>query len=475
MRTNPRARTSSLLATPWLGSSILAFGLALRLYHYARNPALWHDEAANVINILGKSFAGLLGPLRGWATGPPLFLWLQKCVTLGLGDSTYALRLLSVLASCAGLLLFVWLARRLLAPAGACAALLLAACSDRLLWHAAEARHYSSDFLIATALLLAFSLASRWAVARRAFLFALLAPLVIFSAYPGVFLCGGLCLALAPELWRKRRWWAALGLGATVALAFVAFYFITIRVQRAPEVDAAWVQTFPDWQRPWTVPFWILRSSVGVVDYSSRPIGGLLLLPVVLGGVFFWRTAKRELVLFLVGPLFLALCAGLVKAYPYTGARTMVFAMPAVFLLVGGGVDALLRWRPGRPWIRTSALVLIAIPILATCGFALFRVAVPWPRAATAEASAYVLANRQADEPVTANHWEYEYYFRHLGAAFAPELSRLASPENTSRVWVVVTGHDGTTRAAVIASFPKWRTLKRHEFARTSVLLMVPR
>src|SRR5438034_638599 len=48
-------------------------GLALRSYHYLRVPAVWHDEAALVVNVLDNDFAGLLGPLRWHEAAPPLF------------------------------------------------------------------------------------------------------------------------------------------------------------------------------------------------------------------------------------------------------------------------------------------------------------------------------------------------------------------------------------------------------------------
>lgn len=95
---------------PWIWA-LVALGLALRLYHYGRNPAVWHDEAANIINVIQKNFGELLGPLSYSATGPPVFLWMQRAVVLALGDGTYALRLVSLLASCASLLLFARLAR----------------------------------------------------------------------------------------------------------------------------------------------------------------------------------------------------------------------------------------------------------------------------------------------------------------------------------------------------------------------------
>ena len=53
----------------------IALGLGFRSYHYVRDPSMWHDEAAVVLNILGKSYAELLGPLAHGGNGPPLFLW----------------------------------------------------------------------------------------------------------------------------------------------------------------------------------------------------------------------------------------------------------------------------------------------------------------------------------------------------------------------------------------------------------------
>ena len=85
---------------------VTAVGIALRLFHYLRDPSVWHDEAALVVNVLNLNFAQLLGPLMWHEASPPLFLWLERAVTLVLGDSTYALRLIPVLASCVSVVLF---------------------------------------------------------------------------------------------------------------------------------------------------------------------------------------------------------------------------------------------------------------------------------------------------------------------------------------------------------------------------------
>src|SRR5262249_45434703 len=131
-------------ALPWTGC-LVALGLALRCYHYLRDPSMWHDEAALTINVLHKGFAALLGHLFFAEAAPPLFLWVEKGITLLVNDGTYALRLVPLLASCASLLLLVPVARRLLQPRAVLWAVLLFACSDNLLWHCCEAKPYAVE------------------------------------------------------------------------------------------------------------------------------------------------------------------------------------------------------------------------------------------------------------------------------------------------------------------------------------------
>src|SRR5688572_7392603 len=95
-------------------AACLALGLGLRCYHYLRNPSVWHDEAALMLNVLDKGYAELLGPLQFSEAAPPLFLWLEKAVSLVLGDGTLALRLVPFLASCASLAGLAWVAKKAL-------------------------------------------------------------------------------------------------------------------------------------------------------------------------------------------------------------------------------------------------------------------------------------------------------------------------------------------------------------------------
>jgi hypothetical protein len=464
---------------------LVVLGIALRVYHYLRNPSLWHDEAALVINVLEKSFAELLGPLRFSEAAPPLFLWLEKAARLVFGESLFALRLLPLLASCAALLLFVPVAKRILPPAAAPWAVMLFAVSDRLLWHACEAKQYSIEALVAVVLMAVWLLTSGWPLWRRAVLLTVLAPPLLCVAYPAAFLYGGLLIAFFLLLCQRdfdgpwfKRWphpsadWLAFGaLCVTVLVTFGLLLAGPIHAQRDETIVSCWdaMSQFPDWAHPATVPGWIVRSTCDLVGYCIKPVGQWL-APLAIGGLLLmWRQGKREWCLLLAAPIFLALIASCIKAYPYGGMRVMTYAAPAVCLLVAAAVPFCLEWITRRHiWAAAPLVVLLVVPVVR----AAYCVAHPWQRADCAAAAAYVEQHRERGERVTANHWEYLYYFRRLGGDFVP-IEMLGSPSQ-GRLWLVVTGATVADRQPCLAPFaaPLWTIRDRREFDRTTVCLV---
>jgi hypothetical protein len=97
------------------------------------------------------------------------------------------------------------------------------------------------------------------------------------------------------------------------------------------------------------------------------------------------------------------------------------------------------------------------------------RVLFPWPRADCAAAAAYVLAHHEPGETVAANHWEYAYYFRHLGSRLI--LLNGAPHRFPNRLWLVITAATPVDRQAVVRelSVGAWHIVDQREFARTSV------
>ncbi len=451
--------------------ALVGLGLALRLYHYARGRAVWHDEAALVLNALDKGFLELLGPLRFSEAAPPLFLWLTRAASLALGDGPLALRLLPFLASCASLLLLASSARRLLPERAVPWAVLLFAVSEQLLWHASEAKPYAMDVLCATALIALYARVRPEAVGRWCLLFAALAPLMIWTSYPACFLLGGLVLALLPAVWRQRSIEAGLCfglLGVSISGAFLALLLGPIHAQHDPVIHECWQNSFPDWSRPWSVPGWAFLSTLGACRYCCKPVGEAFAFLAALGAVGLWRGGRRGWTVLLLGPSALALLAACLHRYPYTGARVMVFAAPAVVLLTAAGADRAFAWLATR---RRAACAVLAALLLWPMAHALRTAVFVWPETDSAGAADYVQGRRQPGEPVRGNNWSHEYYFRHLGPEFA--LQGEGPVPAGDRMWVVFAseGHDHGQRLALARQMapPGWRLAEQRELSFTSV------
>ncbi|MBI1918954.1 MAG: hypothetical protein HYS12_30050 [Planctomycetes bacterium] len=480
----------------WLLPALVLSGLALRSFHYLRVPAVWHDEAALVVNVLDKDFAGLLGPLRWHEAAPPLFLWVERAVVLILGDDILALRLFPFLASCAALLLMASVSRSLLPAAAVPWAVFLFAFADPLAWHACEAKPYSSDVLAAVLLLYVYCAGRHRSLLWQLSVSALLAPLLIFLSYPACFLYGGLLVALLPAVCRQRTTAVCLGYTLLVVAVGASFLLLVLGPARAQHDDTImipWRGFFPEWDRPWSVPSWAVVSSLEIVRYCLRPLGQLLLVPALLGAIHFARGGRRGLVVLLVVPVLLALVASCLHRYPYGPARVMVYATPAIVLLIAAGTLAAFTWLRRRARLGVALLVVaLVIP-----GIEALRVVwSPWPRADVPGAAAWIAARRQADDRVLGNDWTHHYYFRDLGPLFQsledgpsedvgqvadlPELlaGQRPAPRRTSgRRWVVFTAQvPAAERLAIARTFApdRWQVLERRDFRFTTVLLLAP-
>jgi hypothetical protein len=449
----------------------MALGIGLRSYHYLRNPSMWHDEAALVLNVLGKSFGELLGPLYFAEAAPPLFLWAEKAVTVLLGDSTFALRLLPFLASCASLLLTLPLARSMLSPRAVPWAVFLTASSDQLLWHASEAKPYSVDVFAASVLLWLYCRGRSKSMERLLVQYTILAPVVILLAFPGCFLYGGVLVALLPRVWRlcRAKIWLAYGaLALTVIASFLLLLAGPIHAQRCEAMERCWLDCFPPYDNPARVPLWVVVSSLEILHYCTEPAGHVLgpLLPV--GILCLWRRSRSVTVLLLV-PIALALLASLGRAYPYGGTRVLAYAAPAVFLLLAEGIGVSLNWLRSHHQFAAAALCpILMLPLGLVAGHAV----IPAGRADCAGASRYVQAHFRPGERITSNAWECLYYFRHAGVGFVPmtDLSSLAE----TRLWLIFSGVTLPERQQVPQQLAPgdWRVVRQREYSRTTVFLL---
>jgi hypothetical protein len=420
---------------PWF-AVLLALGLGLRFYHYIHNHVVWHDEAALINNVLAKSVQEYFGPLYYSEAAPPLFLGLEKVAALTLGTGTYSLRLVPFVATCVAFVALAFMARRVLPAAAVPWFVLLLATSDRLLWHACEAKPYAIDVLIACGLLAtllwpaphetATEQQRQSALLRRLLVYAALCPILIFLSFPACFLLGAVALAWLPELLRVRRPHLFVLYGVFLVLLGGSFLLLLtgpVRAQRDTTLLDCWQSYFPSWDQPWRIPGSLVMRLTEVFRYAAEPVGNLLAVPAVFGAVVLWHTGQRRVLAFLLLPLGMTAFAWLAGQYPFGATRVMVFSAPAALYLIAAGLPAMFAWLVRH--IRFAS-VLLAVVLLVPAGQAAYRIAVPWLRLDSAEPAAFVLRHRRADEPVLGTLWEHTYYFHNLG----PLYRQLRPPKN---------------------------------------------
>jgi hypothetical protein len=467
-------------------------GLGLRSFHYLRDPPVWHDEAAQIYNILNKDFGDLLGPLFYSEACPPLFLALEKVVALVLGDGSLALRLIPFLASCLTLVVQVIVARRLLPRQAVLWFALLLGCSDRLLWHACEAKPYAVDVLTATGL---FALwwhegcaQAQGRLSPFLALCALLSPLLIFLSFPACFLLGGLALAVLADVVRGRRAAFSTYVAFVTVLggAFVVLDLTAIQAQKNERIVSCWAEMFPSWHEPWLVPALVGWRLTEVARYTAVPAGNLLSVLAVVGCIRFWRGGQRRLVLFLTAPLALNVVAWLTHCYPLEASRVVVYAAPAVLLLIAAGIEPAWDWLRQRGRLAPLALpVLLLVPV----GQGVLVVFKPWTRLDSASPVALVLERRERGEPVIGTTWEQGYYCRRLGPLYRtlatqptepptlPATAALAADgtattEPVQSLWLLSSPEPEVqaSHLAQLRGVAAWRILEKYEFRDVVVL-----
>jgi hypothetical protein len=355
--TLPRLTSSLRHPAGFVVALALVLGAAPRLAAWLAARSLWLDEAMLALNVAGRSFGELLGPLEYGQTGSPIFLWLSRLAAVTAGSTELALRALP-LATGLLLLWLVWqLGRALLGPEGGALGALLVALSPPLVRYAAEFKPYGPDAAVTVGVaLVALRVVDRpadsrpWAALVAAGIAAALASLSAPMLLAGVVAA----LALAPAVRAQPRWAARVALLAAVwAGVFAAVYF-TVYSGAANDtfLRRQWAATFLD---PWAPDFRArLRSALEAILAAPLPGSPHLtrlsrLLPCVLvacAGVW-WAVRRRGWsgAALLVGPVAATLAAGMLGRYGLA-ERLVVFLHPLVLLTYAGGMALVVGWLP---------------------------------------------------------------------------------------------------------------------------------
>jgi hypothetical protein len=373
--------------------ALVAVGVLLRLRQYLHARPVWLDEAMLLSNILGRSFGDLLQPLDSDQTAPVPFLWaVRLCAVLG-GTDERVLRLVPFLAGVGLLVAVLCVARRLLAPGAATLAVLLVALSPMLIYFANEVKPYGVDACaFALLALLTARLAERPDLRDRwAALLAVGAVVAVSSATAPFMLAGvGAALVLAPEV---RRAPAAVAWLAAMALlwggAFAAEYLLVYRAASGSAyMQRFWTPYFLSPTLPGLAGKAVAAAVEGMESWFLAPgggwravVAGALVLPLGLGA---WTLARGRgvwAVALMLVPVFGALAASVVRAYP-VAPRLLLFVVPGLAVLLAAGTEAVCAWLTRRwpvAWLAAAGVGLAFLPGLDAAR----QLAEPYEREAT--------------------------------------------------------------------------------------------
>ncbi len=351
---------------------LLGLGLAARAVRYLLCFPLWDDEAFLCVNLIGASYAELLGPLDYHQVAPVGFLFIELTTVKLLGFWEWSLRLFPFLCGLGSMVLFFWFSGRVLSGWPRVLAVAVFAVSYPAIRHAAEAKQYASDLLVGLAQI---SLFVHWyQTQQRWSLMGLLAlvPLGLVISYPAVFVAGGVSLSWAFALWepRLRRswpWWLVFN-----ALLGGSFAGVMWLAQAQSQAELEWMVQYWHYALPprqWKEFFrWVAWTHVG--DLMAIPVGSgrggsaLSFVFWALGlGVLLWRR-QGVLALLATGPLAAHFVAALMHRYPYGGhVKFTQYIAPMICVTMGVGIWAAAA---GPRWIRRRLLNLqLAVGVLA--------------------------------------------------------------------------------------------------------------
>lgn len=335
-----------------------------RVAQYLYNRPFWGDERYLIENLSQRDWAELLQPLDNVQAAPPGFLWLQKLSYEILGESTYALRLLPLIAGVAAVVLF-WILIRRVSPRATLVGLALFASSNWLIYYSSETKQYALDVVLSLALLVLFTYRA------RPLALVLLGAVAVWFSHPMVFLLAGLGGA-----WVYRDGINRTVITAGVAwclsftLAYLLFYSNTSSDERLlhywSTVEPAFITNITD----------IVRTFAVTTTMVSGFYNPALFFIVIAGLVFGIRRLPRYHLSMILFPLLLVVGAAVLQVYPYYG-RFLLFLVPNLILLSSVGIQDVAAKFSFSRWpiyaLMTGAVIYLSLGHMDVAQDGLFR------------------------------------------------------------------------------------------------------
>jgi len=366
---SPAHDESSLLGRRvFLAAALLVFmvGAAMRLYDLGAR-SLRVDEAWVACKVIQTDLADVIFDQGEFHyTYPTGFGVLVHLFYRAFGRGEAALRLFPSLSSIAAIVLFFYLARRLMGRAGALISMSTFAFSYWGVIYGRDLKQYSSDILLTIAATLVADRLVEKRDAARWLAFAACAVLGVWFSQTLVFVLPGLFLAILLVMRREKSWrgFAALcGSGLLTAASFGASYWFFIRKAASNVLLESWDDFFADTSGLLPLLKWTIGRLWSYIVYFFFPQPFFLVAAILaLLGLIFLARRNRVNLLYLLSPFVMVYIASLLHRYAFGGERVSLFLLPLVILMVSGGMEWLRSLvSQKRRWVANAGLALLTV------------------------------------------------------------------------------------------------------------------
>ena len=370
--------------------SIIWIGVFIRVFHFLDNRSLWRDEvylATNIIELdLFKLAFSILEYEQKASVG---FLWLSKLGVMLFGKGEMALRLFPLVSGILSLFVFLPVARHFLKPLGVVVAMVILSFAPPLVFHAVEAKQYSTELLASVVVLYLFiKYQNKFDIASLT-VWGFAGVLVLFFSLSSIFVLAGIAISVSLFYLLEKKW-KPLFLSLipfTIWLAgFVLYYMVflykyadsewlihwfKVRGAFMPLVpssvaDVKWfVHTFYNIPRYPLGLMWIDLSHPNPVIHVLLRLPFLAMVFLVIGSWKFYKEDKR-IFLVMILPILLTLLASGLEIYPFY-ERLIVFLAPIFILFIALGctftTEKLAKY---GNWKYAFPAFLLAVPVISS-------------------------------------------------------------------------------------------------------------
>jgi hypothetical protein len=358
----------------------LAFGAAIRTWQWAVGRPLWLDEELIAMNLRGRGFAALAGPLENLQSAPLGWLWAQRTMVELFGTSERVLRFVPLLFGLATLVVAWLVGRRWLGPVGAFSLVGLCAVNDALVRYSGQVKHYSADSFF---VLLLVGLAG-WVVEdprslRRVTLWWLAAAAGAWMSMGAILTTPGLAAVILGTVWWRGRWADAARAvlpGLVWLAAFAAHYLLALRYTTTGN---AYMTRFwaglgypPRGSGPTRLVHWLLdrpqvlaanplHLDAGIANPGLATAAAALFWLLALAGVLVAAVRRLPWGLLVLAPVASGFALGVLRMVPLVN-RLALWFVPALFLAVAVALEAAARAARRLPALWRERRTLRLVP-----------------------------------------------------------------------------------------------------------------